>query len=150
MIEHLDNGDLVGIVAEPIETQAVVRQLVRECAGAVVTFEGVVRDNLHGRRTRHLDYEAYVPMAVKMLRRVAAEAHVKFPDIDRVALIHRIGRLHVSETSVLVVVTAAHRAVAFDACRFGIDRIKTTVPIWKHEYFEDGDVWVEGVRPSLP
>jgi|YNPBryulayer2012_1023412.scaffolds.fasta_scaffold07081_1 molybdopterin synthase catalytic subunit len=150
MIENLDNGDLVGILVEPIQTQAVIRQLVRESVGAVVTFEGVVRDNLHGRRTRYLDYEAYVPMALKMLRRVAAETHVKFPDIDRIALIHRIGRLLVSETSVLVAVTAAHRAVAFDACRFGIDRIKSTVPIWKHEYFEDGDVWVEGVRPSLP
>lgn len=149
MIETLATGDLIGIVDEPIETQAIVRQLVRDQVGAVVTFEGVVRDNLHGRQTRYLEYEAYVPMAVKMLRRVTEETHVKFPDIDRLALIHRVGRLLVSETSVLVVVTAPHRAVAFDACRFGIDRIKTTVPIWKHEYFTDGDVWVEGVRPPL-
>ncbi|MGQ9897429.1 MAG: molybdenum cofactor biosynthesis protein MoaE [Acidobacteriota bacterium] len=87
---------------KPIDTQAVVQQVVRGCVGAVVTFEGVMRDNLQGRRIQHLDYEAYVPMAVKMLCRVATEVHVKFSDMDRLALIHRIGRLLVSETSVLV------------------------------------------------
>ncbi|OYT69459.1 MAG: molybdenum cofactor biosynthesis protein MoaE [Chloracidobacterium sp. CP2_5A] len=142
-------GDIIALTPEPIDTPGIVRRLVRARVGAVATFEGVVRDNLHGRRTRHLDYEAYEPMALKMLRRVAAEMRANHPDLDRLALIHRLGRLQLSETSVLVVATSPHRATAFDACRFGIDRIKTLVPIWKHEHFEDGDVWVEGVRPTL-
>lgn len=149
MLEADSSGDIIALTYAPIDTPGIVRRLVRERVGAVATFEGVVRDNLHGRRTRHLDYEAYEPMALKMLRRVAAEAHAAYPDLDRLALVHRLGRLQLSETSVLVVATSPHRATAFDACRFGIDRIKTLVPIWKHEYFEDGDIWVEGVRPTL-
>ncbi|MFQ3580456.1 MAG: molybdenum cofactor biosynthesis protein MoaE [Chloracidobacterium sp.] len=147
-MEVLSTGDIIGLIHVPIDTPTIVRQLLRGCVGAVATFEGVVRNNWQGRQTRFLDYEAYEPMALKMLRRVAEEARVAYPDIDRLALVHRLGRLMISETSVLVVVTAAHRAVAFDACRFGIDQIKMTVPIWKHEHFEDGDVWVEGVRPT--
>ncbi len=143
------SDDLIALTQAPIDAPSIVRRLVRPPVGAVATFEGVVRDNLRGRRTRYLDYEAYAPMALRMLRRVAAEARAKHPDLDRLALIHRLGRLRVSETSVLVVATAPHRATAFEACRFGIDRIKTLVPIWKREYFEDGDVWVEGVRPML-
>ncbi|MCS7080652.1 MAG: molybdenum cofactor biosynthesis protein MoaE [Chloracidobacterium sp.] len=143
------SGDIIALTYEPIDTAGIVRRLIRPSVGAVVTFEGVVRDNLHGRRTLYLDYEAYEPMALKMLWRIAAEARDKYPDLDRLALVHRLGRLQLSDTSVLVAATSPHRATAFDACRFGIDRIKTLVPIWKHEFFEDGDVWVEGVRPML-
>ncbi len=102
-----------------------------------------MRDNTRGRQTLFLDYEAYEEMALGQMRGLAAEAVTKFAVRD-VALLHRLGRLEVGETSVLIVVASAHRGAAFDACRWLIDTLKKTVPIWKKEYFIDGAVWAAG------
>jgi molybdopterin converting factor subunit 1 len=131
------------IVRERIETRAVLEGIKRAEDGAAVVFEGVVRDNTHGRRTHYLDYEAYEDMAVKQMEELAEQALARF-SIRDVAILHRLGRLHIGEASVLIVVAAAHRAAAFDACRWLIDTLKRTVPIWKKEYFEDGVVWADG------
>lgn len=111
--------------------------------GAVCAFDGIVRDNTRGRQTLFLDYEAYEEMALDQMRGLAAEAVTKFAVRD-VALLHRLGRLEVGETSILIVVASAHRGAAFDACRWLIDTLKKTVPIWKKEYFVDGAVWAAG------
>jgi molybdopterin synthase catalytic subunit len=111
--------------------------------GAVCVFDGIVRNNTRGRQTLFLDYEAYEEMALSQMRSLAAEALTKF-SIRDVALLHRLGRLEVGETSVLIVVASAHRAAAFDACRWLIDTLKKTVPIWKKEHFADGVVWAAG------
>jgi molybdopterin synthase catalytic subunit len=111
--------------------------------GAVCVFDGIVRNNTRGRQTLFLDYEAYEEMALSQMRSLAAEALAKFPIRD-VALLHRLGRLEVGETSVLIVVASAHRGAAFDACRWLIDTLKKTVPIWKKEHFVDGAVWAAG------
>jgi molybdopterin synthase catalytic subunit len=111
--------------------------------GAVCVFDGIVRDNTRGRRTLHLDYEAYRDMALAQMRGLAKEAVAKFGVRD-VAVVHRLGRLVVGETSVLIVVASAHRGAAFDACRWLIDTLKKTVPIWKKEQFVDGAVWADG------
>ncbi len=117
--------------------------------GAVVSFDGFVRNQSHGRATRYLEYEAYQAMAIAKMEEIGRLLHEKFA-IDRVAMVHRIGRLEVGETSVFIAVSAAHRAAAFDACRFAIDTLKKTVPIWKKEYFEDGAVWADGELPPAP
>src|ERR1700733_8536086 len=111
--------------------------------GAVCVFEGIVRDNTRGRKTIYLDYEAYREMALEQMRGLATEALTKFGVRD-VALVHRLGRLRVGETSVLVAVASAHRGAAFEACRWLIDTLKKTVPIWKKEQFVDGAVWADG------
>jgi molybdopterin synthase catalytic subunit len=111
--------------------------------GAVCVFDGIVRDNSRGRKTLHLDYEAYREMALEQMRGLAAEAVTKFGVRD-VALVHRLGRLRVGETSVLVAVASAHRGAAFEACRWLIDTLKKTVPIWKKEQFVDGAIWADG------
>ena len=111
--------------------------------GAVCVFDGIVRDNTRGRKTLHLDYEAYREMALEQMRGLAMDAVAKFGVRD-VALVHRLGRLTVGETSVLVVVASAHRGAGFDACRWLIDTLKKTVPIWKKEQFIDGAVWADG------
>lgn len=111
--------------------------------GAVVVFEGIVRNNSRGRRTLYLEYEGYEPMAVRKMEEIGREAKERFR-IARIAMVHRRGRLEIGETSVAVVVTAAHRGPAFEACRYAIDRLKQIVPIWKKEYFEDGAAWAEG------
>ncbi len=111
--------------------------------GAVCVFDGIVRDNTRGRKTLHLEYEAYREMALEKMRGLAAEAVTRFGVRD-VALVHRLGRLRVGETSVLVVVASAHRGAAFEACRWLIDTLKKTVPIWKKEQFVDGAVWADG------
>jgi molybdopterin synthase catalytic subunit len=111
--------------------------------GAVCVFDGIVRDNSRGRKTLHLDYEAYREMALAQMRGLAAEAVTKFGVRD-VTLVHRLGRLTVGETSVLVAVASAHRGAAFEACRWLIDTLKKTVPIWKKEQFVDGASWADG------
>lgn len=136
----------VQITTTPIDSDSMVRRLLRGEDGAVVTFDGVVRNNTKGRRTLYLEYEGYTSMALKTMQQVAQEASTQWP-IDRIGIVHRVGRLEIGESSVVIVVTSAHRKDAFDACRFGIDRVKQIVPIWKREFFEDGDVWVEGQRP---
>jgi molybdopterin synthase catalytic subunit len=108
-----------------------------------VIFDGVVRNNTRGRRTLYLDYEAYEAMALKKMEALAEEARSRF-GVRQVALVHRLGRLEIGETSVLIVVASAHRGPAFEACRWIIDTLKKTVPIWKKEYFEDGAVWADG------
>jgi MoaE-MoaD fusion protein len=131
------------IVRERIETRAVLEGIKRPEDGAAVAFEGVVRDNTRGRRTLYLDYEAYEDMAVKQMEELSEQALSRFPIRD-VAIVHRLGRLEIGEISVLIVVASGHRAAAFDACRWLIDTLKRTVPIWKKEYFEDGVVWADG------
>ena len=111
--------------------------------GAVCVFDGIVRDNTRGRKTLHLDYEAYREMALEQMRGLAMDAVTKFGVRD-VALVHRLGRLTVGDTSVLVVVASAHRGAGFDACRWLIDTLKKTVPIWKKEQFVDGAIWADG------
>lgn len=108
-----------------------------------MVFDGTVRDNTRGRHTLFLDYEAYEAMALDGMRKLAVEARARFA-IDRVGIVHRLGRLEVGESSVLIVVTSAHRAAAFDACRWIIDTLKRTVPVWKKEHFVDGAVWTDG------
>lgn len=131
------------LTREPIDTRSLVAQLQRDEDGAVVAFEGIVRNNSKGRATRFLGYEAYEPMALGKMREIAAEVAEKFA-VDRIAMTHRLGHLEIGEASVVIVVTAAHRKPAFEACHFAIDRLKRIVPIWKKEFFEDGEVWVEG------
>jgi molybdopterin synthase catalytic subunit len=128
---------------------ALVRDLRSREDGAIVTFDGFVRDKSHGRRTLYLDYEAYEPMALAKMKELGQLLHAKFA-IHRVAIVHRLGRLEIGETSVFIAVSAPHRAAAFDACRFAIDTLKRTVPIWKKEYFEDGAVWADGELPPAP
>lgn len=138
-----ENGGEVRIVREPIDTEAVVARLKRPADGAAVIFDGVVRDNTRGRHTLYLDYEAYEAMALKQMETLAAEARARF-GVRGASIVHRLGRLQIGETSVLIVVASAHRSAAFEACRWIIDTLKKTVPIWKKEYFEDGAVWADG------
>lgn len=133
----------VCIVREPIDTQAVIARLKQPADGATVIFEGVVRDNTRGRRTLYLDYEAYEAMALRQMESLMVEARAHFV-VREACIVHRLGRMQIGETSVLIVVAAAHRGAAFDACRWIIDTLKKTVPIWKKEYFEDGAVWADG------
>lgn len=136
-------GHFFALTREPIDTRALAGQVLRGQDGAVVTFEGVVRDNTAGRRTLYLDYECYEPMAVKVMAEIGCEIARTY-SIGRIAMVHRLGRLEVGETSVAVTVSAPHRKAAFDAALDGINRLKRTVPIWKKEHFADGAVWVEG------
>ena len=141
--------DIFRLVSDPIDAAALVRHVRAGEDGAVVTFDGCVRNQSHGRPTLYLDYEAYEPMALAKIRDIAAEMHAKFP-IHRVAIVHRLGRLQIGDTSIFIAVSAPHRPAAFDACRFAIDTLKRTVPIWKKEYFEDGAVWADGELPPAP
>jgi MoaE-MoaD fusion protein len=134
--------DLYLITRAVIGTNEFAAALKAPEDGATVVFGGIVRNHSHGRKTLYLEYEAYEPMALRKMEEIGREVKGKF-SIDRVGIIHRIGRLEIGETSVAIIVTSAHRAAAFDACRYAIDRLKQTVPIWKKEYFEDGAVWAE-------
>ena len=131
------------IIREPIDTQNILSKLKRGEDGAALVFEGVVRNQTRGRKTLYLDYEAYEEMALQQMQGLAEQALEQFKIRD-VALVHRLGRLEIGETSVLVAVASAHRAAAFEACRWLIDTLKSTVPIWKKEHFEDGAVWSDG------
>ncbi len=131
------------ITSEKISPSDFARSLQASSDGAVVTFEGVVRDHSNGQKTLYLEYEAYSTMAVRKMEEIGAEARQRF-DVDSVGIIHRVGRLEIGETSVVIVVTAAHRRPAFEACHYLIDRLKQVVPVWKKEFFENGAVWSEG------
>jgi MoaE-MoaD fusion protein len=131
------------IIRDPIDTQSVLKHIKRDEDGAAVVFEGVVRNQTRGRRTLYLDYEAYEEMALRQMESLREQALKRFQVRD-VTLVHRLGRLEIGETSVLIVVASAHRSAAFDACRWLIDTLKRAVPIWKKEYFEDGAVWADG------
>ena len=133
----------VELIRTVLDTTSVVAVLKSGADGAVVIFEGIVRDNTHGRQTVYLDYEAYEDMALAQMHSLAEGAIQRFGVRD-VALLHRLGRLAVGETSVFIAVVSAHRAQAFDACRWLIDELKRTVPIWKREQFADGSVWAAG------
>jgi molybdopterin synthase catalytic subunit len=141
--------DITKLVLEPIEPLALAAYVRGNGDGAMVIFDGFVRDHSKNRRTLYLKYEAYEPMALAKIQEIATHLHNQFP-IHRVAMVHRLGRLEIGETSVYIAVSAAHRAAAFDACRYAIDTLKCTVPIWKKEYFEDGSVWADGELPSAP
>ena len=131
------------LTREPIDRDALVASLQQPADGAVVVFDGIVRDNTRGRKTLYLDYEAYEEMALTQMQKLGREAAERFA-IDRVGMVHRLGRLEIGESSIVIVVTSAHRAAAFDACRWLIDTLKRTVPVWKKEHFADGAVWTDG------
>jgi molybdopterin synthase catalytic subunit/molybdopterin converting factor small subunit len=131
------------IVRDPIDTQSVLKRIKRGEDGAAVVFEGVVRNYTRDRKTLYLDYEAYEEMALRQMENLAEEALKQF-QVREVALVHRLGRIEIGDTSVLIVVASAHRSAAFDACRWLIDTLKRSVPIWKKEHFEDGAVWADG------
>lgn len=135
--------DRVAIVHEKIDRASVLAEIKQPEDGAVIVFEGIVRNHSRGRCTVFLEYEGYEPMALKELESLAVQARSQY-EIREVAILHRLGRLEIGETSVLIVVASAHRAAAFEACRWLIDSLKRTVPIWKKEHFEDGAVWADG------
>jgi molybdopterin synthase catalytic subunit len=139
--------DFCAITHDRISTYSLAQQLKAPEDGAVVIFEGIVRDHSRGRRTAYLEYEAYEPMAIRKMEEIARDARQKFP-IHAVAMVHRVGRLAIGETSVTIIVTSPHRGAAFEACHYAIDRLKQIVPIWKKEFFEDGGVWAEGEGQS--
>jgi len=143
---HLDRVELVH---DPINAQGLIDHVRTGADGAIVTFDGCVRNQSHGRATNYLEYEAYESMAIAKMQEIAAEARANFA-IDRVAISHRLGHLEIGETSVFIAVSAPHRPAAFDACRFAIDTLKRTVPIWKKEFFADGAVWADGEVPPVP
>jgi MoaE-MoaD fusion protein len=142
-LEACENGHYFALTRHAIDTHSLVARILTGAEGALITFEGTVRNNTNGRSTLCLDYECYEPMALKLMSRIGSEL-VSSHAVTRVAMVHRLGRLLVGETSVVVMVTAPHRRPAFDAALEGINRLKKTVPIWKKEHFADGDVWVEG------
>ncbi len=139
--------DRIELTRAPIVSQDILAGVKAPADGAVVVFDGIVRNHSGGRQTLYLDYEAYEPMALRKMEEIAAELRARWP-VDGVALAHRLGRLQIGETSVFIAVSAAHRADAFEACRHAIERLKRVVPIWKKEYFADGAVWVEGEQPA--
>ena len=142
-------NDICQLVRDPIDMPALARYVRAPEDGAIVTFDGFVRNQSHNRPTLYLDYEAYESMALTKMQEIAAQLHEEFA-IHRVVIVHRLGRLEIGETSVFIAVSAPHRGAAFDACRFAIDTLKRTVPIWKKEYFEDGAVWADGELPPAP
>jgi molybdopterin synthase catalytic subunit len=141
--EFMDRPTAIALTREPIDAEKLVAETKRGEDGAVVVFDGIVRNNTRGRQTLHLDYEAYEEMALKQMRELAEQTREKF-GVRQLTIVHRLGRLEVGETSVLIVVASAHRGAAFEACRWVIDTLKKTVPIWKKETFVDGAVWADG------
>ena len=138
-----DAEDFFELTTEPIDVGMVARRVMPRRCGATVTLDGYAREWTRGRRTLHLVYEAYEPMALSEMRRLGEEAHRRF-DIAHIGIVHRTGRTDIGETSVVIAVSAPHRRAAFEACEWAIRELKRTVPIWKKEFFEDGSVWVEG------
>lgn len=138
---------LLAIGREPLALEPLTRAVTVDedpgSNGAVVTFLGLVRNQNFGRSVRYIEYHAYEPLAVKVFERIAQEAQVRWPGA-RLALHHRVGRLEIGEASVAIAVASPHRAHAYAACRYAIERVKQIAPVWKHEYFDGGDVWIEG------
>jgi molybdopterin synthase catalytic subunit len=133
------------LVRDSIEIQPITDRLQKPEDGAVVVFEGVVRNNANEKNVRFLEYDAYESMALKKIEEIGVRAKEKF-DIRDIAIVHRLGHMEIGECSIVIVVASAHRGAAFDACRYTIDTIKKDVPIWKKEFYEDGEVWIEGVK----
>jgi molybdopterin converting factor subunit 1 len=143
-------SDIYELVRAPIRPDVYLAHVKQPQDGAVVTFDGIVRNHSGGRQTLYLDYEAYEPMALEKIKAVGGLLRGRFA-VDRTVIVHRLGRLEIGETSVFIAVSAGHRAVAFDACRLAIDTLKRSVPIWKKEYFADGGVWADGeVAQPIP
>ena len=137
--------DFFELTTGPIDVGEVARRVVPRRCGATVTLDGYAREWTRGRRTLHLEYEAYAPMALSEMKRLAEEAHRRFA-VEHVGIVHRSGRVEIGETSVVIAVSAPHRRAAFEACEWAIKELKRTVPVWKKEFFEDGEVWVEGEK----
>ncbi len=128
---------------DPVALAEAVAATATEGVGAVVTFAGLVRARNEGRVVRFLEYDAYEPLAVRAFERIAEEAAEHWPGA-RLGIHHRVGRLQIGEASIIIVAVSAHRAPAYEACRYAIERVKQIAPIWKHEHFEGGRVWIEG------
>jgi molybdopterin synthase catalytic subunit len=141
------SSDFFELTTHPIDVGAVAPRVVLPECGATVTLDGYAREWTRGRRTLYLVYEAYRPMAISEMERLGEQAHEKF-DIAHIGIVHRTGRLEIGETSVVIAVSAPHRRAAFEACEWAIRELKRTVPIWKKEFFEDGEVWVQGEGAS--
>jgi MoaE-MoaD fusion protein len=140
--------DVFQLIRQKVNSAEIAEHVKAPEDGAVVLFDGIVRNNSRGRRTLYLEYEAYEPMALAKIRELGAQIREKFP-IHRLVIVHRLGRLEIGESSVVIAVSSPHRATAFDACRFAIDTLKRSVPIWKKEYFSDGAVWADGEVPPV-
>ena len=138
-----DKRGFYALSSDPIDVEELKRRTAASSVGAVLTFEGVVRDNSSGRRTRYLDYDCYRPLALRTMQQLGREI-LEAHDVHAVAMAHRLGRLEIGEASVAIVVSSAHRRAAYEAGLDAINRLKKTVPVWKKEYFEDGEIWVEG------
>ena len=136
-------GHLFAITGAVLDPSAVAALVARRVDGAVATFVGLVRDHNAGRAVLWLDYEAFAPLAVRAFEQIGDEAADRWPGVQ-LAIHHRTGRLEIGEASVAIAASSAHRADAFAACRYAIERVKQIAPIWKHEHFEGGDVWIEG------
>lgn len=134
---------VVQLTRAPLDRDALVNAVSHPSVGGVVVFEGVVRNHARGKEVRYLEYEAYVEMAEQQIREIIVEAQRRW-GVERVAVAHRFGRLEIGEASVIIVVSSSHRGEAFDACRYIIDTLKATVPIWKKEVATNGEEWVEG------
>jgi molybdopterin synthase catalytic subunit len=148
MLEPSAGLDWVALTGEPLPVERATTWAATPGSGAVVTFCGVVRDHSEGRAGVHtITYEAYEEVARRRLAEVAAETRRRFPAVERLALLHRVGDLALSEPSVVVVASTPHRAEAFDAARFAIDTLKETVPIWKREHWAGGSDWASGAQP---
>lgn len=135
------------LVREPIDVAGLRQSLADPADGAVLVFEGTVRNHARGKQVLYLEYEAYEPMALRKIEEIGVAARSRFAIRD-IAVVHRLGRLEHGDCSVAIVVVSAHRDAAFQACRFAIDTLKTTVPIWKREYYSDSSVWIEGDTPA--
>ena len=140
--------DRIQITREVIPSGAIARAVHGDEDGAVATFDGTVRNHSQGRSTLYLEYEAYESMALAKMQEIAEHLHQTYA-IHRVAIVHRLGRLEIGDTSVFIAVSSAHRSAAFDACRHAIDTLKKTVPIWKKEFFADGASWADGELPPV-
>jgi molybdopterin synthase catalytic subunit len=135
-------GDVYEVVDHPLSPDAVSALVDDPGAGGIVIFSGVVRNEKDGRPVKFLEYEAFAPMAEAKMREIGLALRARWPSVKRVAMQHRVGRLEIGESSVLIAVSAAHRRAAFEACTYAIDTLKEVVPVWKKEHFEDGEVWV--------
>lgn len=135
-------SDVYRVVRHPLSADALAAAVDDPGAGGIAIFSGVVRNETGGRPVKFLEYEAHAPMAEAKLREIGAGIRGRWPNVKRIGILHRIGRLEIGESSVLIAVSAAHRREAFEACQYAIDTLKQTVPVWKKEHFEDGEVWV--------
>ena len=140
-----NRNDFFEITNEPLDGGEIARRVVPVNCGATVTLDGYVRQFTKGRETLHLIYEAYRPMALKEMEKLIAQAHEKF-EIENVGIVHRLGKLEIGETSVIISVAAPHRRAAFEACQWLIKELKRAVPIWKKEVYANGETWIEGEK----